>query len=775
MLFTNLYVLGTTPVSLITDILRQIFFFIDSIVYSLIPVIYNMIFSLYDLSTLFGDSTKLNEIVKNLSTTAYSFLAIVMFFRSAFSLLTMLVDPARIDDKEQGARKMIINIVLCLGLIVLVPRAFDVAKKLQTKIMEDRIIEKVVIGENFGSNGKNYNLGDDFALSTWGVFLAKIDSDNNAAYNKAYDQVFNSNSDVRVQTALSGLGRQLNTTNSVTGFLAHIPGMELLVNLGNDISTAAGGSYAHYNLSYIWLLSTIAGVYVLWTFIKMMMDIAYRSIKFFALELISPIAIVSYIDPNSSKKGLFSKWLKETWSTYLSLFVRVFVFSIASVLLSSFSLSDIGTGNSLAVKTGNTIIVKIFYIIALCAFMKNAPKLIDDLFGTTMSKGSDVKAGREMFTSILGGGVGMAAGGISGAVAAGRTGKSAFKGAVVGAWNGGKNGLSNGKKGGMVGVVNSGIGAVKDQNKKYGLEIDPEREKLINQLEGRVDSIDKAKADATKALEANDRAGYLSILNTGAKYNGRKYGKGLEKDDTLRNTIYKNTGGLARDEMLHSDDAEYLRLRRLVYDRKNGEALATRTLENAKEDFEDNRNYYMQSVSLENKPNHILTFAADTAKSRLQSFNTESRDAKIDIIAKATGMNEATIKAMSDTDLIATYQTHLQTEINNLATRISGMSEAQLSEEFAKQNAARIEATYGNTLGNMVSDAAKAQGDAKAAQDGLDDYIKTKGKKIKDIDSAYAIADTRHIAKKKEKERMEAEERRRQQQNNNNNNGNNTP
>ena len=772
MLFTNLYVLGTTPVSLITDILRQIFFFIDSIVYSLIPVIYNMIFSLYDLSTLFGDSTKLNEIVKNLSTTAYSFLAIVMFFRSAFSLLTMLVDPARIDDKEQGARKMIINIVLCLGLIVLVPRAFDVAKKLQTKIMEDRIIEKVVIGEEFGSNGKNYNLGDDFALSTWGVFLAKIDSDNNAAYNKAYDQVFNSNSDVRVQTALSGLGRQLNTTNSVTGFLAHIPGMELLVNLGNDISTASGGSYAHYNLSYIWLLSTIAGVYVLWTFIKMMMDIAYRSIKFFALELISPIAIVSYIDPNSSKKGLFSKWLKETWSTYLSLFVRVFVFSIASVLLSSFSLSDIGTGNSLAVKTGNTIIVKIFYIIALCAFMKNAPKLIDDLFGTTMSKGSDVKAGREMFTSILGGGVGMAAGGISGAVAAGRTGKSAFKGAVVGAWNGGKNGLSNGKKGGMVGVVNSGIGAVKDQNKKYGLEVDQERERLINELEGKVDRVDKAKSDAVAALDANNKAAYLSLLSTGAKYNGRKYGKGLENDDKLENTIKKNAGGLARDEMLHSDDKEYLRLRRLVFDQKNGEALATRTLELAKDDFEMNNSAYNTSSD---KSKYVLSFAADTANSRLQSFNTESRDVKIDIIAKATGMNKTTIEAMSDTDLITTYQTHLQTEINNLATQIPGMSEAQLDAEFTKQNASRVEATYGNTLGNIAADAAKAQGDAKAAQEGLDDYIKTKGKKVKDIDSAYAIADTRHKAKKKEKERMEAEERRKQQQNNNNNNGNNTP
>jgi hypothetical protein len=59
----------------------------------------------------------------------------------------------------------------------------------------------------------------------------------------------------------------------------------------------------YYQISYVYILSTIVGFYVLISVIKLMIDVAYRSIKFFALELLSPIAIVSYIDPNSAKKG----------------------------------------------------------------------------------------------------------------------------------------------------------------------------------------------------------------------------------------------------------------------------------------------------------------------------------------------------------------------------------------------------------------------------------------------------------------------------------------
>ena len=110
MAFANLYALGT-QITLLSDVLRVLSFFLDAIIYSLIPVVYGLIYSLYDFSVMFADETILTELVKNVPSPVYSFLAIYMFFRVAFSLITMLVDPASIDDKEKGAKKIVTNIM----------------------------------------------------------------------------------------------------------------------------------------------------------------------------------------------------------------------------------------------------------------------------------------------------------------------------------------------------------------------------------------------------------------------------------------------------------------------------------------------------------------------------------------------------------------------------------------------------------------------------------------------------------------------------------------
>lgn len=779
MIFGNLYDLGTYP-SLIIDIFRNLFFFIDTIIYSLIPFAYRTIFCLYDIRMLFTDNgEELSKLVINLSTIIYSFLAIVMFFRTAVSLLTMLIDPNKIDDKEQGIKKIVVNIFLCLALIVVVPKVFDIAKKLQTRIMEEHIIEKVVIGEDFGDN-ERYTLGNEVSISLWSVFLSPATDGTNSAVEAAYKSLFD-NQDALGLGAIWPITKLYVVLNATSG----LPVVsDILGKIFPTVNGAANvvGVGTHYQLSYVWLLSTIAGVYVLWAFVKMMIDVAYRSIKFFVLELLAPIAIISYIDPNSSKKGLFSKWLKETFGTYLSLFVRIFVFAIAAVLLRTFNLSNISGNAPLAGKMGSTLGAKLFYILAIVAFFKNAPKFLDDLFGTTMSKGSDTKFAHQMLGGLVAGGITATAGGISGGVIAGKTGKNVLKGVVSGAWSAGKKGYATGQKGGvgsMVGVIGDSFGAVADQKKKYGYEVDKDRERMIDAYEQQVEKIDSAKAAAVKGLEANNEAAYKALLEKGAKYNGRKYGKGLEDDARLKNTIKKNLGGLTRDEMLHKDDAEYLRLRRLVYEQKNGEALANRTLELAQADFERNTNAYQNSG---NKASYIIDFAKETARmnaqqtadSKMKSYVNITVDAKKDLLVNEAGMNRVTVDNMSESELMKAYAQHLQNEattnyntaVNKVTQEVSIMNEAELDARFNIENAGRIETTYGNSFGDIAADAAKAKGDAEAAQKGLDDYLKTKGKGASYIDSIYALADTRHKAKVKEKERQ-------QQQNSNNNNNNN--
>ena len=48
----NMYIVGT-HVSPIMDIFRMLFFFLDTLAYGLIPLIYSLIYSLYDINLLF--------------------------------------------------------------------------------------------------------------------------------------------------------------------------------------------------------------------------------------------------------------------------------------------------------------------------------------------------------------------------------------------------------------------------------------------------------------------------------------------------------------------------------------------------------------------------------------------------------------------------------------------------------------------------------------------------------------------------------------------------
>ena len=414
-----LFGLGATSVGVIADMMRVIFFFLDSIVYSLIPVVYRGIFALYDIDKIIGVGNTQN-LLNTAKETVYSFLAIFMFFRVAFSLITMLVDPSLIDDKSKGAKKIVLNIFICLGLIVVVPVFFRVAKNIQTRVLEEKIIERAVGGDIY-SNDQNYNLWNELALSTWSVFLQPV-VDEGDAYD-AWKGVFESGNPTI--WPLPVLATHLNdTTGGILGGLAtKIAGVAAILRATGTVT---------YQLGYIWLISGLVGIYVVWTMIKLLIDVAYRSIKFLLLEVISPIAIISYIDPKSSEKGLFSKWLSETLKTYLSLFIRIFIFAMVSVILKQISVSSF-------FDEGN-ILTRLFFILALVAFMKTAPKFIDNLFGTEISKGSDAKFASDLLRGGLGAIGGAATGAIGGAVVAGR--KNLPMGRSV--WEGAKKGLTGG-------------------------------------------------------------------------------------------------------------------------------------------------------------------------------------------------------------------------------------------------------------------------------------------------------------------------------------------
>lgn len=796
MFYGNLFALGS-QVTLLSDILRHLSFFFDGIIYSLIPSVFSLIYELYDLSSIFNDTTATKTLINNFTTTIYSFLAIFMFFRVAFSLLGMLVDPSKIDDKDAGASKIVKNILITLALIVVVPIIFDYAKVFQKKVIEEHIIERALYGYN--ASDEIENLGEVLALNTWKTFVNITDeSKASAAVKSAYDDIFNAST-----TELGGVwpvSKLYFVLNETVGI--NVLGQVSILGITNGLLQKNFEAGTYYQISYVYILSTIVGFYVLISVIKLMIDVAYRSIKFFALELLSPIAIVSYIDPNSAKKGIFAKWLKQVISTYLSLFVRIFVFALASVILASFNLNSISIGT----------MKKLIYLLAVVAFIKVAPKFIDDIFGTTISKDSDTKFAFDLLKQGLGFATGAAIGGISNAVVAKRTGQPVFKNAVKGAWSSGNKMSAAAKKTGYdywSGMIGAGVGAVNDSYKNLGYKVDKDRDRLIEQLESRVDTIDKAKKTASAEMTEDVQK---AKAEQGYTINGRKYGKGVEEDDTIKNLLKKNAGGTAKDLELHRGDAEYAMLRNLVSNQKEADIFAQTTLSNAKYDHDTDLSAFTNA-------DDKYVFAADYAKKtasmkikdldedglkqefgkqiRRQAAQTlsrfESSDASektsiaaslgIDITGMSSEQASNEIEARLATNVnssVKSYEslsasdkknTVLNTSINNIDYELQHITEAELSSRFDKLTGERIEVKYGNNIKDMEQDAAKAKGDVDAAQKALDDYLNSgRGKKAKDLDSAYAIADSRHKAKTQADEAAKANEN----NNNQNNNGGNT-
>lgn len=675
MAFMNMYALGT-QVSLISDVFRSLSFFLDGIIYSLIPAVYSLIYSLYDFSILFEDGTVLTELVNRVTTTVYSFLAIFMFFRVAFSLITMLVDPSVIDDKEKGAKKIVLNIMICLILIVAVPKVFEYAKLVQSKAMSDHWIEKVVFGDEFGEINEDYSLGNELALSVWGVFLTPFDA--NSVTLSAYNSLFNN------QNA-TGFGKVWPLTkvgavlNSVTGIpiVADIVGkFPILGDAANNIlNMFDAGTY--YQLSYIYILSTIVGAYVLWTFVKLMIDVAYRSIKFFALELLAPVAIVSYIEPSSSKKGVFSKWLNETVKTYISLFVRVFIFAFASILLRAFSLST--------VKLDNGVWVNLFYILAVIAFIKTAPKFIDNLFGTSISKDSDTKFVSDMFRGVMGGAVIATSGTISGAYVAKKTGQSVLKGALSGGWSGFSKGYGAAKKGDMIGVVKGGIDNHKGLAKQYGYSVDKQYERDLANMERYVEVGKKAKTAAIMQADANDRHDIKELFNrTGRKVNGFEVTYSNLIGDAEAEGLYKKyMATVAENSIIPGMSQEGLNVYNNAAQRSMYAALSKMQSAKAEAAFETKYSAFLQKDS------------AGQEAVVLEAFNNEN--------SRRASLGEVTYTSWQD----------MYKDIGGL----DATTNITLDDAYKISLENEIKLKTGHTTDEWANIAGKEEGDASAAKD----------------------------------------------------------
>lgn len=393
---------------ILQNLFRTLMFFLDNIVYGLIPQIYKLFIYLSELNLFGGESNPLKDLINHI----YVLLGIFMLFKVSFSLLQYLVDPNSFRDSSKGMGKLVTNVLVALVLLVSVPTIFSAATEIQKVIIHSNAIGQLILGTN--ATDYSGTVSDDGKIDVNGIETMAKD-----LQFMLFGAFYNLNTNISTFSACSGTSgvfgsvdmadpgclETLNTeisgyndasSNGVTlySFFKYEGSGENC----NDAGVCDERNFGHFDkllwwkvdgeyvINYLPFISTAAGVYVVFLLISFSIDIAVRAIKLCFLQMVAPIAIVSYIDPKESiKEGKLYNWAKECASTYFSLFLRLATIFLIMLLVSSIT-STVLAGGEGSIKeqiddTGYSIWIYLFLVIGAFMFAKQLPNIIEKIFG----------------------------------------------------------------------------------------------------------------------------------------------------------------------------------------------------------------------------------------------------------------------------------------------------------------------------------------------------------------------------------------------------------
>lgn len=345
------------------DLVRGVFAAIDRGVYRLIGILYTYI------EKIAGHQLFDQGVINNISNKLYSFVAIFMLFKISFSLINYIINPDSIVDKEKGGSKLIVNILITFGLIIVAPFGFNLLYEAQTAILEEHLISNIFISDAPTTSKTLYisNYCKDYGYPPI-MPATKYDATTlDAIYNEGeYIALMTLRPFVQVDDAAMSVRGEETVKKFLSTYCSRMNINSLMTNsiVNFDNSTQKVLYIMDYNI----LLSSIIGIIVALLFAGFCLDAALRTIKLYFLQIIAPIPIMSYIDPSSSKKGLFSKWLKEVGITWADLFLR-----LASVYFAIFIISN------LEVNTSDGI-MNILLILGTLMFAKKLPDILKKMF-----------------------------------------------------------------------------------------------------------------------------------------------------------------------------------------------------------------------------------------------------------------------------------------------------------------------------------------------------------------------------------------------------------
>ena len=350
--------------------LRSVLFTIDQVAYSLIDNAYNLIVK-FASASFFKDSA-VEMIMKN----TYIIIGLFALFKIALLLVNALVSPDKLFDKDKGFGAIMRNIVIMFALLIFVPILFKESMKIQNTIVNGNYINKL-----FGLNVPNeYNPGDMFkrqailALVHPNVQFVETKDNNKKSSAELVkdgekykvDDNYCHDDSTHCKEAIDDYNAALFGSQSDHMFST------LASHMGDYVKDDFGnGTEKIYVYDYTMILTFVVGIAITYLLILFCFDLAERVIKLAILEVVSPLFIVTYIDPKSAKSGPFNNWLKEVGSTYVGLYIRLAALSLIIILTTLWQEKDIDLG----------FLGNIIFILSILIFAKSFPKWLAGLVG----------------------------------------------------------------------------------------------------------------------------------------------------------------------------------------------------------------------------------------------------------------------------------------------------------------------------------------------------------------------------------------------------------
>src|SRR5574344_2772220 len=225
-------------------LLYMLFLNINAFLYNLVCFAYQVFLAVAS-AQIFS-----SEQYQNLAQKIYLVLGVVALFLVAYSLLRAIIDPDNASKGDSSAGKIVGNLIKVIVLLAFTPTIFNMAYTVQSAILKDNIIPKIVLGESF-DEGSVSTIGESqstFDIATVGntltneMFTDFITNDEIDAAKASANASNDDTSQAALKAARSKIviGTSLSTT--AAKHLAEAQEQELDA-IGATTSTASGGCW----------------------------------------------------------------------------------------------------------------------------------------------------------------------------------------------------------------------------------------------------------------------------------------------------------------------------------------------------------------------------------------------------------------------------------------------------------------------------------------------------------------------------------------------------